>query len=121
MLVAGGLKSFGWAVYEGIDVSVGGNYPVINELENSINARGYGSAWKLIPNPGQNGERNMIKLDRKKHVFQNTLKLFEDIESKVRQIPEFDCCELQWNNVSILRNKGNVQEQIIHRDQAMYE
>ena len=121
MLVAGGLNSFGWAVYEGVDVSTEEYYPVIDELEKSINARGYGSVWQSIPNPGQNGERNMIKVDRKKHVFQNTLKLFKDIECKVRQIPEFDCCELQWNNVSILRNKGNVKEEIIHRDQAMYE
>ena len=121
MLVAGGLNSFGWAVYEGVDVSVEKYYPVIDELEKSINARGYGNIWQSIPNPGQHGERNLIKLDRKKDAFKNTLKLFKDIESKLRQIPDFDRCELQWNNVSMLRNKGNIQEQIIHRDQAMYE
>ena len=121
MLVAGGLKSFGWAVYEGVDVSVEEHYLVINEMENSINARGYGNAWQSIPNPGQNGERNMIKIEKKKDLFKNTLKLFKDIELKLRQIPEFDRCELQWNKVSMLRNKGNVQEQTIHRDQATYE
>ena len=69
MLVAGGLKSFGWAVYEGVDVSEEEYYPVIDELEKSINARGYGSVWQSIPNPGQNGERNMIKVDRKNMYF----------------------------------------------------
>ena len=63
----------------------------------------------------------MVKIEKKKHLFKNTLKLFKDIELKLRQIPEFDRCELQWNKVSILRNKGNVQEQTIHRDQATYE
>ena len=120
MLVAGGLKSFGWAVYEGVDVSQEKYYSVIDEIEKSINARGYGNVWKSIPNPGQNGERNMLKIDQKKEAFENTLNLFKDVESKVQQISEFDKSELQWNNISILRNRGNVQEQIIHRDQAKY-
>ena len=70
MLIAGGLKSFGWGVYEGIDVSEEKFYPVIDELERSINTRGYGNAWQSIPNPGQNGEQNMLKIQRKKMSFQ---------------------------------------------------
>ena len=120
LLIAGGIAAYGWAVFEGVDVSNEKYYPVIDELEKSVNARGFGTAWKSINNPGKTGERNMLQIQRKKDSFPNTLELFKDIQSKLNLITGFNNCELQWDKVSILKNKGNVQEQIIHRDQANY-
>ena len=62
----------------------------------------------------------MLQIQKKKDSFPNTLELFKDIQSKLNLITGFNNCELQWDKVSILKNKGNVQEQIIHRDQANY-
>ena len=121
LLIAGGIAKYGWAVFEGVDASNEKYYPVIDELEKSVNACGFGTVWKSISNPGQTGERNMLQIQKKKDSFPNTLELFKDIQLKLNLIPGFKNCELQWDKVSILKNKGNVQEQVIHRDQANYK
>ena len=62
----------------------------------------------------------MLQIQKKKDSFPNTLEFFEDIQSQLNLISGFEKCELQQDKVSILKNKGNIQEQVIHRDQANY-
>ena len=122
--ICGDINTNGWAVYEGLDVFNHKYLNVMDEMESSINGRGVGNLWTRIHGEGNVGERKYLKFNEigttKREKFKHTLKLFKDIEEYIRQINEFEESSLKEEKFTILRNRGNTPEQLIHRDQVNY-
>ena len=116
LLIAGNLEKHGWAVYEGISV-IDHDYPKLHdELCNSLDGRGFLSKWKTIHKDG--GECQYLKIHEKLDKFKTLDTFFDKIELNIRRLNGFEKSGFQKPKRLILRNKGNTQEQEIHRDQT---
>ena len=124
LLVCGNLKENGWAVYEGVDVTSSEYLNLINELEHSINGKVTGNFWTKIHGDGIVEERKLLQINQlhtdRRELFMNTSKLFNDSESHISNIDEFEDSAINKEKIAILRNKGNIPEQRVHCDQVKY-
>ena len=128
ILIAGCLKTHGWAVYTGVSLSDSNHFGVLDELENSINKKGYKSKWTTIDSGESKkvlGDRKYLRInpsiEKESVQFEHINSYFDSIQSTLRKIKNFDRAILKKHSRLILRNAGNASEQYVHRDEPIVE
>ena len=115
-LVAGDLKTYGWAVYEGVNI-FSGEYSsaLAHELDVLLRTK---QKWNNIhKNADNTAFRDQMKIEDapKKTSVQIIDTLFDDIlKNKLQRIPGFEDAGL--GSKQILRNVGDIHEQYPHCD-----